>query len=223
MPSTPPSCGSVRGQFLTDSGTGARAPRSRAASFGATASFGVEPASREPARSARLAPSSLLGLREIACRKLESQLGPLRGRARHYKEPAALKRLNTSLDSAQKALKDLQDAGGAQRHSLDKSAAQGTRQVPVRRAPGHRQVHDRAEARLRSGAEGREEAGTSATEAARRAIRPAAAARGRVARPRRARAARSPPPRAAGPVRAGARSGGSRTRASGSRSTRKSS
>jgi hypothetical protein len=114
-----------------------------------------------------------------------------------FKEPAALKRLNSSLDSAQKALKDLQAQAG-------RNATASTRAL-------HKGL-----GKFLSDA--RRDTGKFTT-----ALKRDFDAAQKAAKSARASGTRSTASKSAGSKSTGSKSGGGRTRASASRSTRKSS
>jgi hypothetical protein len=137
-----------------------------------------------------------------------------------FKEPAALKRLNTSLDSAQKALKDLQGQAGRNAAASTRALHKGLGKFlsDARRDTGKfttalKRDFDAAQKAAKS-------AQTTATSTARRATGRASSTR---ASGTRASGSRSTASKSAGSKSSGSKSGGSRTRTTGSRSTRKSS
>jgi len=132
-----------------------------------------------------------------------------------YKEPAALKRLNSSLDSAQKALKDLQAQAGRNATASTKALHKGLGKFlsDARRDTGKFTTALKKD--FEAAQKAAKSAQASATSTARRATGRSSSTR--------ASGSRSSGAKSAGSKSAGSKSGGSRTRASGSRSTRKSS
>jgi DNA topoisomerase-1 len=147
-----------------------------------------------------------------------------------FKEPAALKRLNSSLDSAQKALKDLQTQAGRNAAASTKALHKGLGKFlsDARRDSGKFTTALKRD--FEAAQKAAKSAQASATSTARRATGRSSSTR---ASGTRATASRSGGSKSAGSKSAGSKStaskstasksGGSRTRASGSRSTRKSS
>ncbi|HEY1591762.1 MAG TPA: hypothetical protein VGF81_08210 [Solirubrobacteraceae bacterium] len=142
-----------------------------------------------------------------------------------FKEPAALKRLNSSLDSAQKALKDLQTQAGRNAAASTKALHKGLGKFlsDARRDSGKFTTALKRD--FEAAQKAAKSAQASATSTARRATGRSSSTR---ASGTRATASRSGGSKSAGSKSTasksgGSKSGGSRTRASGSRSTRKSS